>query len=66
MNRRYPDKRETQIEAEARMVQFLLNVRPHLRQCITVDTLVASYRVPARLAECRLMAAQGRWAREGV
>lgn len=61
---RHPDKRETQAQAEARMVMFLTSCRPIMRDTITVDSLVASHRVPPRVAEYRLLLARQRWAAE--
>jgi hypothetical protein len=61
---RHPDKKLTQAQAEAQMVQFLCGVRPSMRESITVDTLLRRYTVPAKVAEYRLILAQQRWAAE--
>lgn len=61
---RHPDKKLTQVQAEAQMVQFLCGVRPDLRAAITVDTLLRRYPVSAKTAEYRLNLAQQRWANE--
>lgn len=61
---RFPDKRESQASAEARLQLFLANVRPHLRDAITVETILATHAVSHKVAQYRLALAQQRWAAE--
>jgi hypothetical protein len=59
-----PDKKLTQVQAEAQLVSYLANVRPVLRPNITVDTICRSYAVSRKVAEYRLTLFQNRWAAE--
>lgn len=59
-----PDKREGQAAAEARLVDFLCNVRPERRADITIASLTATHNVSAKVADYRLCLAQDRWRRE--
>lgn len=61
---RYADKGPSAIEAEASLVTYLCNARPILRPLITVDTLVAKFKVKPRVAEYRLLLAKHRWREE--
>lgn len=64
MGRSYPDKQESQASAEARMVGYLVSLddRPALQGAVTVDSLLRSHNVSAKVAQYRLMLAQQRWA----
>jgi hypothetical protein len=61
---RHADKGPTAIEAEASLVAYLCGARPVLRPLITVDTLVAKFKVQPKVAQYRLQLAQQRWRAE--
>jgi hypothetical protein len=61
---RYAEKGPTAADAEASLVQYLCSARPVLRPLITVDTLVAQFKVQPKIAQYRLQLAQQRWRAE--
>lgn len=61
---RYADKGPTAAEAEASLVTYLCGARAVLRPLITVDTLVAKFKVSPKVAQYRLTLAQARWRAE--
>lgn len=58
---RHGSDSESAASAEARLIAYLANVRPHLRAGISVETIRASHNVSRKVAEYRLMLAQQRW-----
>jgi len=56
--RKQPDKQLTQQQAEIQLVSFLYNCRPTMLDSLTVESIQRMYRVPAKVAEYRLMVAR--------
>jgi hypothetical protein len=61
---RYPDKREGQKSAKARLVALLYACRPHMLLAFTPESLAATHNVPIKECEYALILAKQKRAGE--
>lgn len=62
--RKYPDKKEGQANARARLTQLLYACRPHMLATFTPDHLAATHNVPVKECEYALTIARQKRAAE--